>query len=66
MRVYGRRRRGIGRRALPIPVAIVVVAICNTNRANLGTLAGVPWVIPIVLGVLVAWTILLQRTTFGR
>jgi D-xylose transport system permease protein len=47
-------------------VAIVVVAICNTNRANLGTLAGVPWVIPIVLGVLGAWTILLQRTKFGR
>jgi D-xylose transport system permease protein len=47
-------------------VAIVVVAICNTNRANAGTLAGVPWVIPIVLSVLGAWTILLQRTKFGR
>lgn len=47
-------------------VAIVVVAICNTNRANLGTLAGVPWVIPIVLSVLGAWTILLTRTKFGR
>jgi D-xylose transport system permease protein len=47
-------------------VAIVVVGICNINRANLGTLAGVPWVIPIVLSVLGAWTILLQRTKFGR
>jgi D-xylose transport system permease protein len=47
-------------------VAIVVVAICDTNRASLGTLEGVPWVIPIVLGVLVAWTILLQRTKYGR
>jgi D-xylose transport system permease protein len=47
-------------------VAVVVVAICNTNRANLGTLEGVPWVIPIVLTVLGAWTILLQRTKFGR
>ena len=47
-------------------VAIVVVAICNTNRANLGTLEGVPWFIPIVLAVLGAWTILLQRTKFGR
>ncbi|MHB8611687.1 MAG: sugar ABC transporter permease [Candidatus Dormibacteraceae bacterium] len=47
-------------------VAVVVVAICNTNRANLGTLEGVPWVIPIVLGVLGAWTVLLQRTRFGR
>ena len=47
-------------------VAFVVVAICNTNRANRGTLEGVPWVIPIVLSVLGVWTILLQRTKFGR
>jgi D-xylose transport system permease protein len=47
-------------------VAIVVVAICNTNRANLGTLEGVPWFIPIVLFVLAAWTVLLERTKFGR
>jgi D-xylose transport system permease protein len=46
--------------------ALVVVAICNINRANAGTLEGVPWVIPIVLGVLGAWTILLTRTKFGR
>jgi D-xylose transport system permease protein len=47
-------------------VAVVVVAICNTNRANLGVLEGVPWVIPIVLGVLIAWTVLFRQTTFGR
>ena len=47
-------------------VAIVVVAICNVNRANLGTLEGVPWVIPIVLGVMGGSTVLLQRTKFGR
>ena len=47
-------------------VAIVVVAICNTNRAVIGVLEGVPWVIPIVLAVLLAWTILLQRTRYGR
>jgi D-xylose transport system permease protein len=47
-------------------VAIVVVAICNTNRAVFGVLEGVPWVIPIVLAVLAAWTILLQRTKYGR
>jgi D-xylose transport system permease protein len=47
-------------------VAVVVVGICNTNRASLGILEGVPWVIPIVLVVLVAWTILLQRTKYGR
>jgi D-xylose transport system permease protein len=52
--------------ALIAVVAIVVVAICNSNRANLGTLEGVPWFIPIVLFVLGAWTVLLERTKFGR
>jgi D-xylose transport system permease protein len=47
-------------------VALVVVAICNTNRASIGVLAGVPFVIPIVLFVLVAWSILLERTRYGR
>jgi D-xylose transport system permease protein len=47
-------------------IGIAVVAISNLNRANVGTVAGVPWVIPIVLAVLGAWTILLQRTRFGR
>ncbi|MGH7760427.1 MAG: sugar ABC transporter permease [Candidatus Dormibacteraceae bacterium] len=47
-------------------VAIVVVAICDANRANLGTLEGVPWVIPIVLVLLGVWTVLLQRTRYGR
>ncbi len=47
-------------------VAAVVVGICNTNRATLVVLEGVPWVIPIVLAVLGAWTILLQRTRYGR
>ena len=47
-------------------VGAAVVAICNINRANLGTLAGVPWVIPIVLAVLAAWAFLLQRTRYGR
>ncbi len=45
---------------------IVVVAICNVNRATFGTLAGVPWVVPIVLGVLAIWTLLLERTKYGR
>ncbi len=36
------------------------------NRANFGTIAGVPWVIPIVLAVLGGWTLLLGRTRFGR
>ena len=52
--------------ALIAIAGIVVVAICNVNRANFGTLAGVPWVVPIVLGVLGVWTILLERTRYGR
>jgi D-xylose transport system permease protein len=47
-------------------IGIAVVAICNVNRASIGTLRGVPWAILIVLGVLGAWTLLLQRTRFGR
>ncbi|HEX6349623.1 MAG TPA: ABC transporter permease [Candidatus Dormibacteraeota bacterium] len=71
------RRRSSGLVAPPVSLSlikialialsgVVVVAICNVNRANLGTLEGVPWVIPIVLAVLGAWTILLERTRYGR
>ncbi len=52
--------------ALLAAVGIGIVALCGVNRANLGTVAGVPWVIPIVLGVLGAWTLVLQRTRLGR
>jgi D-xylose transport system permease protein len=52
--------------ALMAVIGSVVVFICNINRANLGTLAGVPWVIPIVFAVLGAWMLLLQRTRYGR
>jgi D-xylose transport system permease protein len=52
--------------ALIAVVSVVVVAICNINRANIGTLEGVPWVIPIVLAVLGVWMVLIQRTRFGR
>jgi D-xylose transport system permease protein len=45
---------------------VVVVALCNVNRAHFGTIVGLPYIIPLVLIVLVGWTILLQRTRFGR
>jgi D-xylose transport system permease protein len=47
---------------------VAVVAVCNVNRAHpgFGVIAGVPLIIPIVLAVVVAWTMLLQRTRFGR
>jgi len=47
-------------------VSVGVVYICNINRAAIGTLEGVPWVVPIVLAVFGAWMVLLQRTRFGR
>src|SRR5439155_11764973 len=39
---------------------------CNTNRAHVGIIRGVPYIIPIVLVVLGGSTFLLQRTRFGR
>jgi D-xylose transport system permease protein len=71
------RRRRSGLVALPVSLTIikiaflavagvVIVAICNVNRAHFGTVDGVPWVIPIVLGVLALWTVLLERTRYGR
>jgi D-xylose transport system permease protein len=45
---------------------IAVVAICNTDRGSFLPIVGVPWVLPLVLVVLSAWTILLERTQFGR
>jgi ABC-type xylose transport system permease subunit len=47
-------------------VTVIVVTICNTNRAAIGVVEGVPYVIAIVLVVFAAWTILLTRTRYGR
>jgi D-xylose transport system permease protein len=53
--------------ALMAVAGIVVVLICNTNRGvGLTVLAGVPWVVVVVLVLLVLWTTLLNRTRFGR
>ena len=44
-----------------------VVIICSVNRgSSLRSVAGVPWVIPIVLALCAVWTLVLQRTKFGR
>jgi D-xylose transport system permease protein len=46
---------------------IVVVLISNTNRGvGFTVVEGVPWVVLVILGLLVIWTILLNRTRFGR
>jgi D-xylose transport system permease protein len=53
--------------AVVAAAGIIVVAICNTNRGIAGfTLEGVPWVVPIVLVFVIAWSFLLSRTKFGR
>jgi len=71
------RKRGQGLETAPrslIALKIVLIAvagvglvvICNVNRAHSGVIEGVPYIIPIVLIVLGASTVLLQRTRFGR
>ncbi|HEX3425710.1 MAG TPA: hypothetical protein VHT30_06230 [Acidimicrobiales bacterium] len=46
---------------------ILLVFICNLNRGvGLVALRGVPWVVPFVLVVVVAWSVLLGKTRLGR
>jgi D-xylose transport system permease protein len=76
LRAAARRRQGLVappasltaiRIVLVALVGAAVVMICTINRGTpLVTVQGVPWVIPIVLVVLGALTLLLQRTRFGR
>jgi len=76
LRSAARRRRGLVapplgltviRIALIAIVGAAVVIICSVNRGStLKSVTGVPWDIPIVLLVLAAWTLVLQRTRFGR
>jgi D-xylose transport system permease protein len=75
LRDTGRRRSGLVAPPVGLTVAkiaflavagVVVVAICNVNRGTFLPIAGVPWVVPVVLVILAAWTILLERTQFGR
>ena len=74
-----RRRRASGLVAPPLSLTlakvagvsvagVVLVAICSVNRAAFtgATVQGVPWVVPIVIVLVVAWTFLLGRTRFGR
>ncbi|HWF81942.1 MAG TPA: hypothetical protein VN695_15275 [Streptosporangiaceae bacterium] len=76
LRAAARRRQGLA--APPISLTVISIAlvalvgvavliICTVNRGTpLVSVEGVPWVIPIVLVVLGAWTLVLQRTRFGR
>jgi D-xylose transport system permease protein len=52
--------------ALTAVVGAALVLVLSANRATFGVLRGVPWVVPIVLGLLLITTVLLSRTKFGR
>jgi D-xylose transport system permease protein len=74
-RAAGRRRRGLAapppgliaiRVALLAAVGAAVVIVCSANRGTLKPITGIPWVIPVVLVVLGIWTLVLQRTRYGR
>lgn len=45
---------------------VILVLICNADRGRVKEVAGVPWVVLVVLGVLIVWTFVLGRTRFGR
>jgi D-xylose transport system permease protein len=76
LRSAERRRQGLVappvsltliRIALVALVGVAVLLLCTVNRGTpLVKVQGVPWVIPIVLIVLGAWTLVLDRTRFGR
>jgi D-xylose transport system permease protein len=70
-----RRARNLSAPPLSITLLTVVVAgvagallviVCNLNRGNLVPLSGVPWVLPLVLLLVIAWTLLLTKTRTGR
>ena len=53
--------------ALIAAIGVVLLLICNANRGRgVVQVVGVPWVIPIVLGLVLVWMVLLERTKFGR
>jgi D-xylose transport system permease protein len=53
--------------ALVAVVGVAVLALCTINRGtSVVSVQGVPWVIPIVVALVGAWTLVLQRTRFGR
>ena len=75
LRDAGRRRSGLVAPPVGLTVAkiafialagTIVVAICNVNRGSTLPIVGVPWVLPLLLAVSSAWTLLLERTQFGR
>ena len=74
-RTVRRRRQGLSAPPLSITVAtiavvaaigVALVVVCNVNRGSLVPLQGIPWVVPFVLAVVLAWSWLFARTRTGR
>ena len=72
-----RSRRARGLHTQPIGVTLLTLAsvtvagvllvyICNSNRSALAVVRGMPWVIPFVLVIILAYSWLLSRTRTGR
>ena len=75
LRDAGRRKKGLvappigltlGKIALIAVAGGAVVAISNVDRGNFLPVIGVPWVVPLVLAMVAVFTLLLERTQFGR
>jgi D-xylose transport system permease protein len=50
-------------------IVLGVTALLSANRApnpELFTIAGIPWVLPVVVALLLFWTFILTKTRFGR
>jgi D-xylose transport system permease protein len=71
------RKRRSGSEGVPFSITIikllsvavgglVLVLVCNANRGVNVPLSGIPFCVPIVLGVLILWNFVLTRTRFGR
>ncbi|HVX21162.1 MAG TPA: hypothetical protein VHB02_07430 [Acidimicrobiales bacterium] len=56
----------IGTIVLVTAAGVALVVVCNLDRGALVPLRGVPWVIPFILFVVLAWSWLLARTRTGR
>jgi D-xylose transport system permease protein len=70
-----RRSRGLHAEPLGVTVltivgvaiaGIVLMYICNASRSHLGVIEGMPWVIPFVLIIILAYSWLLSHTRTGR
>ncbi len=75
LKTVRRRSQGLAAPPLSITIATIILAaaagvalviVCNINRGVLVPLRGVPWVVPFVLFVVAAASLLLSRTRTGR